>query len=188
MCKDIWICTFDVCTWYIHSMNTFYIGMYMKMYGKTNFNCTYMEYTKNYDFLFVYTCLYIACTWYKPVCTWFIHVHSVSYLENAKPFPAQCDVHCELACNPFMIGLDSAYVQESAIWYIHCLEAYIHAKNHRGRWSAFLWLFSQKTFKHVCQLLYRVERCWAMYEHAKDKKSQESWPPATVILSVYIRF
>jgi hypothetical protein len=119
-------------------MNTFYIGMYMKMYGKTNFNCTYMEYTKNYDFLFVYTCLYIACTWYKPVCTWFIHVHSVSYLENAKPFPAQCDVHCELACNPFMIGLDSAYVQESAIWYIHCLEAYIHAMNHRGRWSAFL--------------------------------------------------
>ncbi len=30
-------------------------------------------------------------------------------------------------CNPFMIGLDSAYVQESAIWYIHCLEAYIQA-------------------------------------------------------------
>ena len=62
-------------------MNTFYIGMYMKMYGKTNFNCTYMEYTKNYDFLFVYTCLYIACTWYKPVCTWFIHVHSLKMLN-----------------------------------------------------------------------------------------------------------
>ena len=37
--------------------------------------------------------------------------------------------HCELACDPFMIGLDSAYVHESADWYIHCLEAYIPPKN-----------------------------------------------------------
>ncbi len=31
-------------------MNTFYTGMYMKTYGKTILNCTYMEYTMNYHF------------------------------------------------------------------------------------------------------------------------------------------
>jgi hypothetical protein len=41
-----------------------------------------------------------------------------------------------------MIGLDSAYVQESADWYIHVLEAYILAKNGCGRWSAFLGHFA----------------------------------------------
>jgi hypothetical protein len=102
-------------------MNTFCTGLYTKMNGKTICICIYIEYTKNYDFQFVYTCLYIGCTWYTLVCTWFHLDCSVPYLENTKPFPAQGDFHCKLACNPFMIGLDSAYVQESASWYIHCL-------------------------------------------------------------------
>jgi hypothetical protein len=96
-------------------MNTFYTGMYTKMYVKTICMYIYIE----------YTCLYKVCTWYTLVCTWFILVCSVSYYENAKPFPAQGNLHCKLACDPFMIGLDSAYVQESADWYINCLDAYI---------------------------------------------------------------
>jgi hypothetical protein len=49
-----------------------------------------MEYTKNYDFSFVYTCVYMSYTRYIPACTWFIHFHSVSYLEKKillKVFP-----------------------------------------------------------------------------------------------------
>ena len=43
-----------------------------------------------------------------------------------------------------MIGLDSAYVQESAYWYIHSLEAYITSdyyelcRTHNGIFSQFL--------------------------------------------------
>jgi hypothetical protein len=92
----------------------------MKMYGKTICTCTYMKYNKNYDFQLVYTCLYKSCTWYQPLCTWFILVHLVSYLEIAKYFSAHSNFHCKLACTSFMVGLDSAYVQESAILYIHC--------------------------------------------------------------------
>ena len=71
-------------------MNTFYTGMDMKTYGKTIFNCTYMNIPRTITF--DWHILVWGCTWYKRVCTLFIHVHSVSYLEKAKPFPAQCDV------------------------------------------------------------------------------------------------
>ena len=48
-------------------------------------------------------------------------------LKNVNPFPAPGNFHCELACNPFMIGLDSAYRQESANRYIHGLSVSVVA-------------------------------------------------------------
>ena len=53
--------------------------------------------------------IYIAWTRSKEVCTW----------KNIE----------KLACNPFMIGWDSAYVQESADQCIEGLDAYIPPKN-----------------------------------------------------------
>jgi hypothetical protein len=103
--------------------------------------------------------MYIQCTW-APIILCMYHWG---------------DFHCKLVCNPFMIGLDSAYVQESAIWYIHCLEAYIHAKNHRGRWSAFLSLFVFSVFIHcsasfnaVQQLTYVFKRFWEKSHRKAD--------------------
>ena len=140
-------------------------------------------------FRFEYSCSYYVCTWYTHVCTWYVIVCSVWYLKNVIPFPAPGNFHCELACNPFMIGLDSAYRQELAIRYI--LGTYlVYNSLYLSRmavsiWSAFLWLFFQNTFKRVCQRLNSVERCWVMYGHEKGKMAQESWPYDKAILSEY---
>ena len=88
---------------------------------KIHLFCIYLEYTKMNELRFEYLCLYYVCTWCIHVCTWYVIVCSVQYLKNVISFPAPGNFHCELACNPFMIGLDSAYRQESANWYIHCL-------------------------------------------------------------------
>ncbi len=51
-------------------------------------------------------------------------------LKNFIPFPAAPgNFHCELACNPFMIGLDSAYRQEIGNLYIHGLSLSVLVKN-----------------------------------------------------------
>ena len=67
--------------------------------------------------------LVIPCTYI--VHTLYIHGSYIDILCTCALF-IQClyhrgNFHCELACNPFMIGLDSAYRQESANWYIHGL-------------------------------------------------------------------
>ncbi len=64
--------------------------------------------------------------------------------------------HCKLACTAFMIGSDSAYVQESAILYIHFSLRSVLPKNGCGIWSAFLWLFSKNTYERVWQRMYMV--------------------------------
>ncbi len=58
--------------------------------------------------------LYIlVCTFVVPGIHMSVHGTSLfvqfDTLKNVVPFPAPGNFHCELACNPFMIGLDSAY-------------------------------------------------------------------------------
>ena len=82
--------------------------------------------------------------------------------------------HCELACNPFMIGLDSAYVQESADLYIHGLEAYIPPKNGCGMWSAFLGHFAIFVFIHRSAVFNTVQQLTYAFKRVFREKPQES--------------
>ena len=63
--------------------------------------CTYIVHT-----------LYIHGSYIDILCTCALFIQFLYHRGN---------FHCELACNPFMIGLDSAYRQESANRYIHIL-------------------------------------------------------------------
>ena len=103
--------------------------MYIELHCKTICFCIYLEYTKMNEFRFEYSCLYYVCIWYTHVCTWYVIVCSVQSLNNVIPFPAPGNFHCELACNPFMIGLDSAYRQELGNLYIHGLSLSVLVKN-----------------------------------------------------------
>ncbi len=84
-------------------------------------------------------------------------------------------------------ALYHASVQESAVLYMQCTYAYIHPKDACGRWSAFRGRFPQNAYSSVCQRLYMLKPCTVMSVHEKGKMPQESWPPATGILRVYIR-
>ena len=65
--------------------------------------------------------LYIHCTYMVHTLTYYVHVHWLFNMYHWGNF------HCELACNSFMIGLDSAYRQESANQYIHGLSGSVVA-------------------------------------------------------------
>ena len=75
--------------------------MYTNMYEETICMCIYIEYARNYCFSFEYSCLHTGCTWYVAVCTWFILVHLISYLQNSKPFSAQNISLSKLVCTAF---------------------------------------------------------------------------------------
>ena len=75
--------------------------------------------------------LFIPCTY--TVHTVYIYGSYIDLLCTCAQI-IQClyhwgNFHCKLACNPFMIGLDSAYRQESANRYIHGLSVSVLVKN-----------------------------------------------------------
>ena len=70
----------------------------------------------------VHHCLYMVYT---------MSEHCISLIGQLETF-IHCELACnhwELACNPFMIAIYSAYRQESANLYIHCLEQSVMVKN-----------------------------------------------------------
>jgi hypothetical protein len=73
-----------------------------------------------------------------------------------------------------MIGLDSAYVQESANQYIHVLEAYILAKNGCGRWSDFLGHFATFVSIHRSAYFNTVQQLTYVFKRVFREKPQES--------------
>ncbi len=137
-----------------------------------------MEYTKNYDFIFVCTCLYMSYIRYIPACTWFIHFHPVSYLEKTKPFSAQ-SISLRHAIRTRLNSLHTmlyyASVQESA---------FCTCRVHTGLYPLRMALaggqlsygISSKTrtyaFVTNCQRLYMVSPCTVTSVHEKGKMPQ----------------
>jgi hypothetical protein len=174
----------DKCIWYKELLISisYYITVFSDITSPAR-TCMYMVYTKNYDFRFVYTCLYLSYTWYISVCTWFIRVHpaSVSYLENAKPFSAQSISQRHAICSGLNRQHTMLYyssVQESAILYMQGSYRSVLPENGSGMWSAFLWhFFKTRTYAYVsvCTCLNHVQ-LWLYTKKAKCHKKADHMP------------
>jgi hypothetical protein len=106
--------------------------VYTRKCMEKQYVCVYTWYIpRTTTFSFVHSCLYMGCTWYKPVSKLFILLHPVSYLENANQF-SECakPLPEEYICHLYSHEPSTyhASVQESAFLYILGSYTYIHPK------------------------------------------------------------
>ena len=160
----------------VHNINVQCISMVVE--------CTYLTISAQ-DVLILYTkavdhTMYIHCTYNCSyyVYTLYIHGSYIDILCTCALF-IQClyhrgNFHCDLACNPFMIGLDSAYRQESANQYIHGLAGSVVAKKGCGIWSAFLCHFPFFVSIHHSAAFNTVQPLTDAFKRILEEKSQES--------------
>ena len=142
--------------------------MYVELHCKTLCFCIYFVYTEIIELRFEYICMYISCTCYTHVCTWFIIVCSVQSFKMLFLSLLQASSTVNSPVTPsdkFMLAIYSAYRQESANRYIHCISVYVVPKNGWGIWSAFLCPFPvfvsihhSAEFNTLQQLTYAFKR------------------------------
>jgi hypothetical protein len=81
---------------------------------------------------FEYICLYNGCAWYTHVCTRYIIVCSVQSFKMLFLSLLQASSTVNSPVTPsdkFMLAMYSAFRQESANWYIHCISVSVVPKN-----------------------------------------------------------
>ncbi len=148
------------------------------MYEKTICTCIFMIYTKNYEVCFVHTCLYMGCRWYNLVCTWFILVHAVSYLENANLFSELAKPFCgeyeyaiylhgfyQLSQQPFFGSIQEVYPCMYTMVNSFMIALYIPMSKvvqASMQWQIQQWYLHKIRGSHV-QCMYMFIRCMYMY-------------------------
>ncbi len=138
----------------------------------------------------VYTCLYVVCTQYIHVCTWFISVHPVECLYmvhlSSSWFIFLCWNHfLEVCCLYSPVLACTSFKQYHGTGICHSVPAWFI--------QGCTWLWQDGSFpvaylqKRVCQWMSAFVQGWTLLSDVCTVKwAQESYHPARAILRGYI--